>query len=75
MMGKKPLDVVLTIFYINKVIQLGTFLTFYWYCIDFYSPFNAGFSWGAVTPLQAASESTQEQARVDWSAADRSAQR
>ena len=52
MMGKKPLDVVLTIFYINKVIQLGTFLTFYWYCIDFYSPFNAGFSWGAVTPLQ-----------------------
>lgn len=52
MMGKKPLDVVLTIFYINKVIQLGTFVGFYFYIIDFQSPFQRGFSWSGVTPLQ-----------------------
>ena len=51
-MGKKPLDVVLTIFYINKVIQLGTFLGFYFYILDFESPFNRGFAWAKVTPLQ-----------------------
>ena len=113
-MGKKPLDVVLTIFCINKVIQLGCFVGFCacshprrmrqltleraacghlsevlamrpcqrwtptprltvparlqsrpllcprlradafsdFYVIDFKSPFEMGFSWGAVTPLQ-----------------------
>ena len=51
-MGKKPLDVVLTIFYINKVIQLGTFIGFYFYILDFDSPFNRGFDWAKVTYLQ-----------------------
>jgi len=41
-MGKKPLDVVLTIFYINKCIQLGTFLTFYWYILGWTNPFAEG---------------------------------
>ena len=52
MMGSKPLDVVLTIFYINKVIQLSTFFLFYFYTIGFASPFASGFAWGACTPLQ-----------------------
>ena len=52
MMGKKPLDVVLSIFYINKVIQLGTFFLFYFYTIDFASPFDSGFSFLSCSPLQ-----------------------
>ena len=51
-MGKKPLDVVLTLFYINKVIQLGTFLTFYFYTLGFQSPWDYGFTWSKVTPFQ-----------------------
>ena len=51
-MGKKPLDVVLTIFWINKCIQLGTFFTWYFYVIGFRSPFTAGFSWESRTRLQ-----------------------
>ncbi len=43
-MGKKPLDVVLTIFYINKCIQFGVFFGFYFYVIGFVSPFTAGFT-------------------------------
>jgi len=52
MMGSKPLDTVLTIFWINKVIQLGTFVGWYFYVIGFNSPFQSGFAWSAVTRLQ-----------------------
>lgn len=45
-------QVVLTIFCINKVLQVGTFVTFYFYVINFASPFESGFSWGAVTRFQ-----------------------
>ena len=52
-MGKKPLDVVLTIFYLNKVLQVGTFVAFYFFVISFESPFaGAGFAWEKVTILQ-----------------------
>lgn len=51
-MGKKPLDVVLSIFWINKCIQLGTFVLWYFYVIGFVSPFAAGFSWSSRTRLQ-----------------------
>eukprot|EP00962_Isochrysis_galbana_P002827 scaffold781_cov123-Isochrysis_galbana.AAC.5 len=51
-MGKKPLDVVLSIFWINKCIQLGTFVLWYLYVIGFVSPFAAGFSWSSRTRLQ-----------------------
>ena len=47
-MGKKPLDVVLTIFYINKVIQLSTFVGFYYFVIGFDSPWDAGFAFAKV---------------------------
>jgi len=54
MMGKKPLDVVLTIFYVNKVIQLGTFIAYYFFVINFESPFGdaVGFAWSKVTAFQ-----------------------
>ena len=50
--GEKPLDVVLKLFWANKVIQLGTFTVWYFYVIDFASPFDSGFSWAGVTRLQ-----------------------
>ncbi len=53
MMGKKPLDVVLTIFYLNKLIQMGTFVIWYNYKIGFQSPFGLGlFALSNVTRLQ-----------------------
>jgi methylene-fatty-acyl-phospholipid synthase len=51
-MGKKPLDVVLSIFWINKCIQLGTFALWYFYVIGFVSPLAAGFSLASRTRLQ-----------------------
>ena len=50
--GEKPLDVVLKLFWANKVIQLGTFTVWYFYVIDFASPFDSGFSWAGVTRLR-----------------------
>jgi len=49
---KKPLEAVLTIFWMNKLIQLGTFITWYFAAINWQSPWSAGFSWGAITRLQ-----------------------
>ena len=45
---------VLTIFYMNKVIQLGTFIGFYFFVINFESPFgdSVGFAWSKVTYFQ-----------------------
>ena len=52
-MGNKPLEVVWTIFCLNKVLQLGTFVLWYNYVINFSSPFGPGlFSLENVTRLQ-----------------------
>jgi len=42
MMGGKPLDVVLSLFYVNKCVQTGTFIVFYWYIMDWSNPFADG---------------------------------
>ena len=52
LMGNKPLDVVFTLFCFNKTVQFGTFLLFYFHTIGFQSPFESGFAWSDVTPLQ-----------------------
>jgi len=54
MMGDTPVNVVLTIFYINKCIQLGTFLGFYFYVVGFPNPieYACKFDYSAVTRLQ-----------------------
>jgi len=52
MLGSKPLDVVLNLFFINKTVQMGTFIGWYFYMIDFESPWQRGFSFEAVTRLQ-----------------------
>ncbi|KAL1528624.1 hypothetical protein AB1Y20_009962 [Prymnesium parvum] len=51
-LGEKPLDVVLNLFFINKTIQMGTFIGWYFYIIDFESPFVHGYAWHTVTRLQ-----------------------
>jgi hypothetical protein len=42
MLGSKPLDVVLNLFFINKTVQMGTFIGWYFYMIDFESPWQRG---------------------------------
>ena len=42
-LGREPLNVVLHLFYVNKLIQFSTFLTFYWYIANWRSPFADGF--------------------------------
>jgi len=51
-MGHKPLDTVLTIFYINKCIQFGTFFVWYFYKLGFQSPWAVGFTFAGVTRFQ-----------------------
>ena len=56
LMGKKPLDVVLTLFWANKIIQLGTFICWYYYIAGVppsgWAAYWSSFSWGAVPRLQ-----------------------
>ena len=52
LLGKKPLDVVLNLFFLNKTVQMGTFIGWYFYIIDFESPFAHGYKWSEVTRLQ-----------------------
>ena len=52
LLGKKPLDVVLNLFFLNKTVQMGTFIGWYFYIIDFESPFEHGYKWSETTRLQ-----------------------
>ena len=49
--GEKPLGVLETLLG-EQGDQLGTFTVWYFYVIDFASPFDSGFSWAGVTRLQ-----------------------
>jgi hypothetical protein len=51
-MGDTPLDVVFSIFCINKCIQIGTFVLWYHYVIAWHSPFSIGFTFANVTRFQ-----------------------